>query len=90
MLINIIMKASLEPIAAVIRVHADGHNLGDPYTWSGTVVFHEDCAEFVGVMRAPKPSEYRAIKRVLKEWGYNEIFYERKNVALEREVRRKL
>ena len=58
--------ADLEPLSAVIRVYADGCKHPDPYVWTATVKFiNPETVEIIGAMRAPTPSEWRAIMNEL-------------------------
>lgn len=60
------MNAELQPLVSVLRVFPDGGKYGDPYDFC-TTVRHLDQAtvEIIGAMRAPKPSEWRAIRECL-------------------------
>lgn len=73
-----VLTASLEPIAAVVRVHAEGGRYGDQYTWAATVrwIDHET-VEIVGVTKCPTPAEWRAIQRCMGEAGVKTIRFKR-------------
>jgi hypothetical protein len=69
------MRAHLEPLSAVIRV---GGAYGEPYTWCATVRYlAPDEVELVGAMRAPKPSEWRAMATVFRQTGVRIVWFER-------------
>ncbi len=60
---------------AQLRVYREGQSPGEcgrrmPYCWCATVVRSGDTAEVQGAMRAPKPSERRAIRVVLLAEGF--------------------
>jgi hypothetical protein len=64
------MIGHLETIAGILRVFPDGQRYGDPYTWCATVRFlSRDTVEICGALRAPMPSEWRAIREALAAAG---------------------
>lgn len=75
------MWADLEPLAGVIRVFSDDAKYGEPYEWSATVrCLDPRTVEILGIMRAPKPSEWRAIIQLFSTGGMEKIvFHRRKN-----------
>ena len=72
------MWVDLEPIASQLRVFADGDAIGNPYAWCATVR-HIDMhtVEILGVMRAPRPSEWRAIIAAFAQTDVQEIIFRR-------------
>ena len=62
------MNAELQPLVSVLRVFPDDGKYGDPYGFCATVR-HLDpkTVEIIGAMRAPKPSEWRAIRDCLRK-----------------------
>jgi len=63
-----------------IRVWAPGLKFGDPYSWTATCIrVTEDTVELRGVLQAPTPSEYRALRKMFKETGWVRwVTFERK------------
>ena len=62
------MKAELQPLVGVLRVFPDGGKYGDPYSFCATVHhLDQETVEIIGAMRAPKPSEWRAIRECLRK-----------------------
>ena len=81
------MNAHFEPLSGVIRLFEDGKQYGDKFTWSGTVRFIDaKTVEVLGCLKAPKPSEWRLIVKLLGEMGIEEIIFYR---MLEDETREK-
>ncbi len=74
-------RANFEPLAGVLRVFADASKYGDPYQWSATVRFLDiRTVELMGILRAPKPSEWRAVMKLFAGMGVEKIvFHRRKN-----------
>ncbi len=72
------MKALIEPVAAVIRVVPDEGSYGDPFTFSATLrwVDHQT-VELMGALRAPRPSEWRAIVLALRACGATAMVWSR-------------
>jgi hypothetical protein len=69
------VQAHLEPLAAVVRA---GGNYGEPYTWVATVRYlAPNEVEIVGAMRAPKPSEWRAMAAVFRQQGVRTVWFVR-------------
>ena len=69
--------ASFQPLAGVIRVHGPGGGYGDDYTWSCSVTIVDGVAHLYGVLRAPRPSEWRAVAECLRNHGCSAVKYER-------------
>jgi hypothetical protein len=62
--------ANLEHLASILRVFPDGSSYGDPFSWSATLRWiAPDTVEVCGAMRAPTPSEWRAIRECLVSLG---------------------
>ena len=80
--------AHIEPLAGVVRVFDAGLSYGDPYRFAVTVRWiNHDTVEFVGALRAPAPSEWRAIRTALMEFGVRNVVWVRKSGANPRTVR---
>jgi len=68
------MQAEMEPISSILRIFEDGKGYGDPYEFSATVRWvTPKKVEILGVLRAPKLSEWKAIRRCLLSYGVEEI-----------------
>ena len=81
------MTAHFEPLSGVIRIFEDGKGYGDKFTWAGTVRFLDTrTVEVLGCLKAPRPSEWRLIVKLLGEMGVEEIVFYR---MLEDETREK-
>ncbi len=85
------MDASIEwmcdcPIrTGLLRVHPDGGGYGSPYTFACVVTqIEEGFAEVHLAIRAPTPTEFRAVATALKAAGYSRARWERRNSALAR------
>lgn len=66
-------QGHLEPIASVLRI---GGDYGEPYTWAATVRYlSPDEVEIVGAQRAPTPSEWRAMRTVLRKSGVRWVIF---------------
>lgn len=62
----------------MIRVLDEGREHGDPYTWAATCRFVDrETVEVLGVAKAPKPSEWKAVLRCLSEVGAETVAYTR-------------
>ena len=60
------MKGHFEPISGILRVFEDDKNYGDDYIWCVTVRFlNLTTVELLGITKAPTPSIWRAVRRVL-------------------------
>lgn len=58
----------LEPLSAVLRI---GGAYGEPYTYAVPIRYlSPTLVEVLGAVRAPKPSEWRAVQHVLREGTY--------------------
>lgn len=69
------MGGHLEPLTAVLRV---GGAYGEPYTWSATVRYlSPSSVEILGAMRSPTPSEWRAMRAILKADGVTTVLFVR-------------
>ncbi len=69
------MAGHLEPLAAVVRV---GGAYGAPYTWAATVRYLSPSeVEIVGAVRAPTPSEWRALRGLCREAGIARVQFMR-------------
>lgn len=78
---------SLTPIhqpAFLARAHPPDGDYGQEWGWSCVVEIHGDLAYLTGAMRAPKPSEARELKRILRKLGFSRTEWERRNVPLAR------
>ena len=78
------MNASMERLADgvwLVRVHDDGHGFGDPYSYAVVAVSCDTptVVEVKGALRAPRPSEWRAIRRVLAEHGCTRAYINRRD-----------
>ena len=72
------MPVHIEPLVSLIRVFPEGASYGEPYSWCGTLRYHNrQTAEVIGVMRAPTPDEWRAIKAALGAIGIDEVLFTR-------------
>jgi hypothetical protein len=72
------MQAWLEPIAAVIRVGADGAGHGDAYHFAATVRFMAiDQVEVLGVDRAIAKADWRAMIECFRLSGIKKVFFTR-------------
>jgi len=72
------VTAHFEPLSGVIRLFEDGKQYGDKFTWAGTVRFIDaKTVEVLGCLKAPKPSEWRLIVKLLGEMGVKEIVFHR-------------
>jgi len=61
------LAGHLEPLAAVIRI---GGHYGEAWTWAAIIRYLSPVeVEVMAVMRAPKPSEWRAMKEILLASG---------------------
>jgi len=68
------MPAELEILTSIIRVFEEGDSYGDPYEFSVTVRWiTPKRVEILGAVRAPKPSEWRAIQECLHSYGAEEL-----------------
>jgi hypothetical protein len=74
--------AHIEPLAGVIRVFDCGRSYGDPYRYAVTVRWLDrQTVELVGALRAPAPSEWRAIRDALVAAGVARVVMIRKGGA---------
>ncbi len=72
------MRAELESLTSIIRVFRDGLGYGDPYEFSATIRWISPTrVEVLGIQRAPKPSEWRAITECLHSHGGEELLISR-------------
>jgi len=70
-------RADIEPLAAVVRVIPSGA-YGDPYTWSATLRWLDRyTVEVMGAMRAPRPSEWRAVRAALRKAEVRRVVWHR-------------
>lgn len=73
------MHAHIEPLTSLIRVFDEGTEFGDPYRYCVTAKWHDrETVELVGTLRAPLPSERRAIMSALKSQGVKRVFFDRR------------
>jgi len=72
------MNAELQHLVSVLRIFPDYGTYGDPYGFCATVR-HLDpkTVEIIGAMRAPKPSEWRAIRECLRKAGADTAIFTR-------------
>jgi hypothetical protein len=82
--------ASLQILSGGIRLHPNGGVLGDAYGWSCWCIQIEDTIYLYGAMSAPSPSQWRAIRSLLKDMGIKHVVYERKNTKYDRTIRKDL
>ena len=62
-------------MSAMLRI---GGAYGEPYTWAAGVRYiNPFSVEIVGAMRAPTPSEWRAMRAVLKASGVTSVLFVR-------------
>lgn len=83
------LSATIQPLVGVLRVHPqDGSYLDHTdYGWAASVAFEpEATARIYGAMRAPKPSQWRAIYAELQRWGVRRAVWERHTARGDREV----
>jgi len=70
------VSAHVETTSVVLRVFSDGREFGDRYDWCATGVrIAPGVLEILGVLRAPSPSEWRAVYRVLKAQGWRTVIW---------------
>jgi hypothetical protein len=68
------VPAELEILTSIVRVFKEGESYGDPYEFSVTVRWiTPKRVEILGAVRAPKPSEWRAIQECLHSYGAEEL-----------------
>lgn len=68
--------AHVETTSVVLRVFSEGREFGDRYDWCATGVrVAPGVLEILGVLRAPSPSEWRAIFRTLKAQGWQKVIW---------------
>lgn len=73
------MTAELEPLVSVLRVFEDGQAYGDPYSWCCTVQWLDrHTVQLCGVLKAPTPTQWRAIDTALARLGVTHVRFERK------------
>jgi hypothetical protein len=64
----------MEPISSILRIFEDGAGYGDPYEFSATIRWITPSrVEILGVLRAPKLSEWKAINNCLRSHGVKDI-----------------
>ena len=79
--------AHIEPLAGVVRVFDAGRSYGDPYRFAVTVRWiNRQTVELVGAIRAPAPSEWRAIRDALLAAGVSSVVMVRKGGANPRTI----
>jgi len=70
-------RADIEPLAAVVRVIPSGE-FGDAYTWSATLRWQDRyTVEVLGVLQAPRPSEWRDVRAALRRAGVRKVVWHR-------------
>lgn len=68
--------AHIETTSVVLRVFSEGREFGDPYDWCATGVrVAPGVLEILGVLRAPSPSQWRALFRVLRSQGWHTVVW---------------
>ena len=68
------MKAEMETLTSIIRVFKEGKSYGDAYEFSAAVRWiNPERVEIMGTLRAPRPSEWRAMQECLKAHGAKEL-----------------
>ncbi len=73
------MNCHIEPTAGVIRVFADGHGYGDPYTFAASLRWIDrETAEVLAALRAPTPSEWRAMRQAARQMRLKALVYLRR------------
>ena len=73
------MKASFQPLVGIIRIHPEGGDYitKDPYDWFTTASIVDDTAYINGAYRSPKPSEWKALKKLFKSLNITKVIYQR-------------
>lgn len=74
----------------ILRVFSKDQEYGDPYDWCATAVrVNEQTVEIRGALRAPTPSEWRAMYRMFRkvEWC-NFVVFDRKKSGRDGETER--
>jgi hypothetical protein len=80
--------AHIETIGGVIRVFPEGKKYGDPYEYSAAFrTLAHDKVEVIGILNSPSPSQWRAIKKCLRENGFKTFVITRKREDGSTEVR---
>ena len=60
--------------------------IGGKYNWACTAVIYDHRAKLCGVLKAPTPSQWRTIAKLLRAEGISEVHWERRNIPLARFV----
>jgi hypothetical protein len=72
------MHAELEPLTALVRVFEPGCGYGRPYSYVATIRWlNPETAEVMGVLHAPTPGQWRAIRKALKQVGVRRAIIQR-------------
>lgn len=72
------LHAELEPLTALVRVFEPGDSYGQPYSYVATIRWLDpDTAEVMGVLQAPTPAQWRAIRKALKQAGVRRAIIQR-------------
>lgn len=72
------MIADLQPLVSLIRIFPEGGQYGDPYTYCATIRhLDRETVEIIGALRAPTPSEWRAIRVALADAGVTKAMFMR-------------
>jgi len=73
------MHGHFEPISGVLRIFEDGKEYGDEYVWCVTVKFlTRTKVELCGIIKAPTPSMWKAIRTTLWNMNIDTVVMERK------------
>lgn len=68
------MQAEMEFISSIIRIFEDGKGYGDPYEFSATIRWITPRrVEIIGILRAPKLSEWKAMNNCLRSHGVEDV-----------------
>lgn len=70
------MKASLEPISSMLRIHEEG-DYGSPFSFVVFVTFCGDTAFASGAIRSPTKTEWKLMCDTIWREGYEQIVYKR-------------
>lgn len=72
------MGGGIEPLSGSIRVGAEYHKHGDPFTWAAGLRYLSPTeVEIVAALRAPKPSEWRMLWDTLHAAGITRVNFNR-------------
>jgi hypothetical protein len=70
--------AEFEPTSGVVRIFSEGRSFGQPYDWVASVRWLSPTSvEILGIEKAPKPSEWRALIACWKKLGVETMVFSR-------------